>query len=105
MAIIGPVGNKTTARAYSQRGHGNKASRSKGRIHISDFQRTCITGIANSSRYIHGGSAETFAAICTKVSFTTFQNLGYSSLIRCTEFSESNQWAASDNNDPNVKHS
>lgn len=62
MAIIGPVGNETTARAYSQRGHGNKASRSKGRIHISDFQRTCITGIANSSRYIHGGSLRSSGA-------------------------------------------
>lgn len=53
MAINGSVGNETKARAYSQQGHGKERCRSKGRIHTGDFQKTCITGIANSSRYIY----------------------------------------------------
>ena len=53
MAINGPVGNETKARAYSQHGHVNQASRSEGRIHISDFQKTCINGFANCIRYMH----------------------------------------------------
>ena len=41
MVIVDLSANETKARAYSQQGHGNQNADPKGRIHMSDFLKTC----------------------------------------------------------------